>query len=85
MGTASEGFYNPILKGCSGMTNDMPGVNCVITDKSDPNYAPWNVNLEGSYSGTLDTATDTITGSWELMPIDIGGTCNGTFTVTYTP
>jgi hypothetical protein len=84
-GTASDGFYNPLLKGCSGMMNDMPGQNCVITDPDDPGYVPWTINLSGTYQGMLDTATDTIDGTWSLMPLDIGGSCDGTFTVTLVP
>ena len=84
-GSVSDGFYNFLLKGCSGMDNDMPGVNCVITDPDDPDYVPWNVTLEGTYEGTLDTSAGTIDGSWSLQPLDIGGTCDGTFTVELTP
>jgi len=84
-GTVSDGFYNPLLKGCSGMANDMPGANCVITDPNDPGYMPWTINLEGEYAGVLDTSVDTIDGTWALMPLDIGGTCDGTFTVTLQP
>jgi hypothetical protein len=84
-GTASDGFYNPLLKGCSGMANDMPGVNCVVTDPDDPSYMPWTPNLDGTYEGALDTASDTIDGSWILRPLDIGGECEGTFSVTLQP
>jgi len=84
-GTATEGFYSLVIKGCSGASTDVPGTNCAITDKNDPNYVPWTVNLEGTYSGVLDKATDTITGVWSMMPTDIGGSCDGAFTVTYTP
>jgi hypothetical protein len=84
-GTATEGFYNPLLKGCSGMDMDMPGVNCVITDPDDPDYMPWTPNLDGDYEGTLDTSTNTIDGTWSLRPLDIGGSCDGTFTVTLQP
>jgi hypothetical protein len=83
-GDATEGFYNPLIKGCSGAAGDTPGVNCVITDKNDPAYAPWTVTLEGNYEGSLDPGTDTISGNWSLIP-DLGGSCDGTFTVTYTP
>lgn len=83
-GSATEGFYNPILKGCSGADGDQPGTNCIISDKSDPGYMPWAVTLEGSYAGSLDPSTDTISGSWSLVP-DLGGSCDGTFTVTLMP
>jgi hypothetical protein len=84
-GTVDEGFYNPIFKGGAGAMDDMPGINCVITDKEDPGYEPWTVNLEGQYTGALEPSTDTITGMWSLQPIDIGGTCDGTFSVTLAP
>lgn len=82
-GTATDGFYG-VLKGCAGASTDIPGVNCVITDKSDPGYVPWTVTLTGSYMGTLDKPTNTITGTWSMVP-DVGGSCDGSFTVTYTP
>jgi len=83
-GDATEGFYNPFIKGCSGAAGATPGVNCVITDRNDPAYAPWTVSLEGNYQGSLDPTTDTISGNWSLIP-DLGGSCDGTFTVTYAP
>ena len=84
VGTATEGFYNPFLKGCSGAAGETPGTSCLISDKNDPAYAPWPITLEGSYEGSLDPSTDTISGSWSLVP-DLGGSCDGTFTVTYAP
>jgi len=84
-GTADEGFYNPFLTGCSGARGDMPGTTCIISDKSDPDYEPWMPNLEGSYTGSLDPSTDTISGDWSLVPLDIGGSCDGTFTVMLVP
>ena len=84
-GTIDDGFYNPLFKGCSGAMGDMPGVNCIITDRSDPDYVAWTPNLEGVYTGTLEPATETISGDWTFTPLDIGGACEGSFSVMRVP